>query len=125
MIGDGARQLALALGITCMTAVHAAPSLVAQTEIYYLLTQIGESQCEFNRNGTWYDAQRARTHLAYKYHNLSADNLITSADDFIDRAATASSFSGLAYSIRCPGHDDVASNPWLRALRAQYRDCPP
>ena len=125
MIGDGAKQLALLLSITCIPAVHAAPSLVAQTEIYYLLTQIGESLCEFNRNGTWYDAQNAEAHLLYKYKTLSADNLISSAEEFIERAATTSSFSGLAYSIRCPGHDDMASNPWLRALLAQYRDSPP
>jgi len=85
----------------------------AQVEIEYLLQYVGTSGCEFYRNGSWYDAGRAESHLRDKYKYLDARHQINSAEDFIDRAATKSSLSGLAYQIRCKGSTAVPSGQWL------------
>jgi len=92
-----------------------------RVEVDYLLQDVGTSGCEFYRNGSWYDGRRAQAHLLSKYEYLVARNLIGSAEDFIDKAATKSSLSGQAYKIRCPGHAVVESNQWLRDALARYR----
>jgi Family of unknown function (DUF5329) len=111
--------------ILCMLvppATRAAPPPSAQVEIDYLLAHVGASGCEFYRNGSWYDAARAQAHLRAKYDYLAARNLVRSAEDFIDKAATKSSLSGQPYQIRCAGYAAVASSQWLRDALARYRD---
>ena len=101
-------------------AVRAAPPATAQTEIEYLLAKIGGSDCKFYRNGSWYDAKRARMHLQQKYDYLAKRNLLSSADDFIAQAATQSSLSGRAYAIKC-NDETVPSAQWLRDALLTYR----
>ena len=90
-------------------------------EIEYLLQHVGTSGCEFYRNGSWYDAVRAESHLRDKYKYLDARHQINSAEDFIDRAATKSSLSGLAYQLRCKGSAAVPSGQWLYDALTLYR----
>jgi hypothetical protein len=90
------------------------PPPVAVVEIDYLLQHIEASGCDFYRNGSWYDGAHAKAHLRMKYDYLVARNQIGSAEDFIDKAASKSSFSGQPYKIRCEGASAVESNPWLR-----------
>lgn len=97
------------------------PPLNAHTEIEYLLKYIETSGCSFYRNGTWYDGTRARAHLRTKYDYLAGRQLIGSAEDFIDKAATKSSLSGKPYKIRCGDGVEVESGPWLHRVLAQYR----
>jgi hypothetical protein len=108
-------------GLLALPAAQADAPEAAQTEVNYLLAAVAASDCEFYRNGSWYDASRAAAHLRMKYRSLLARGLIRSADDFIERGATRSSLSGLAYSIRCPGADVVPAAQWLRQLLARYR----
>lgn len=103
-------------------AAHAAPPPAAKTEISYLLSTVANSGCDFFRNGTWHDSKAAAAHLTSKLDYLVARDLIQSAEDFIDKAATQSSMSGRAYAIRCRGVEAVPSNQWLRILLARYRD---
>jgi hypothetical protein len=44
---------------------------------------------------------------------LVARNLILTADDFIELAATKSSFSGIKYQVKCPGSAATSSSLWL------------
>jgi hypothetical protein len=112
------------LVMLCMLlpVARAAPPPDAKVEIDYLLAHVGASGCEFYRNGSWYDGPRAQAHLRAKYDYLAARNLVRSAEDFIDKAATKSSLSGLPYQIRCAGYAAVASSQWLRDALARYRD---
>lgn len=112
--------LNLIFGFGLLSAVSAAPLAIAQTEIEYLLGYIEKSGCEFNRNGSWYDAKSARAHLGRKYEFLRARDQIKTAEDFIEKAATKSSISGRAYEVRCGG-ETAMSNPWLRDALAHYR----
>lgn len=116
------RVLAILLLTWLPLLVSAAEPLPqAQAEIHELLAAVAHSGCEFYRNGTWYDAQRAQDHLQYKYEQLVARNLVESTEDFIDRAATKSSMSGKDYLIRCPGHDAMPSADWLKQELARER----
>ena len=109
------------LGLALLTVASAAPPAIAQTEINYLLGSIESSGCEFYRNGSWYDSKRAQAHLRDKYQMLAAADQISTAEDFIEKAATKSSLSGRPYQVRCGGGEAVTSNQWLRAVLARYR----
>lgn len=106
----------------------AAPSPAAAREIAGLMQSLGASRCEFNRNGNWYDAAQARTHLQRKYDYLLKKNLVDSAEQFIDRAASRSSLSGKAYRVRCPDRPEQDSAGWfrdqLRRLRGSAKPAP-
>jgi hypothetical protein len=109
------------LGLAFVTAASAAPPAIAQTEINYLLGFVESSGCEFYRNGSWYDSKRAQAHLRDKYQMLAAAGQISTAEDFIEKAATKSSLSGRAYEVRCGGGETVTSNQWLRGVLARFR----
>ncbi|RDD80093.1 hypothetical protein DVJ77_19605 [Dyella tabacisoli] len=78
-----------------------------------MLTFVGSSNCTFIRNGSDYDAKRAQDHLKSKFNYLQRKQQIDSAEDFIARAASASSMSGEPYKVRCDGREQ-ASADWLR-----------
>lgn len=115
------RVLGRLLGLALLTVASAAPPAIAQTEINYLLGFIESSGCEFYRNGSWYDSKRAQAHLRDKYQILAADDQISTAEDFIEKAATKSSLSGRPYQVRCGGGEAVTSNRWLREVLTHYR----
>jgi hypothetical protein len=112
----------LAAGLLIFAAAHAAPGPAAQAEISYLLSTVASSDCEFYRNGGWYDPKSAADHLSSKYKYLLARNLVQSAEDFIEKAATRSSLSGSDYAIRCGGGAAVPTSQWLLILLARYRE---
>ena len=116
------RAWSLAFGLTLHGAAQAAPPPVAQAEIKYLLSTVASSECEFFRNGSWYDPKFAADHLSTKFKFLLAKNLVQTAEDFIDKAATRSSMSGQAYAIRCKGTTPVPTSQWLLILLARYRE---
>ena len=114
--------LALVLGLALAPGARAVPPVVAQVEIDYLLDKVAGSGCEFSRNGIWYDGARAVGHLQYKYADLVASNLIATAEDFIERAATRSTVSGKSYLIRCKGAEPIASAQWFLEQLAGFRE---
>src|SRR5579864_1367539 len=113
--------LCLVLGLMLAPIVRAAPPVIAQREINYLLGFIESSPCEFFRNGSWYDGKKAAAHLRDKYEFLATGNRIQTAEDFIEEAATKSSLSGQPYQVRCGSDQAVASNQWLRDALQSYR----
>lgn len=119
-IGSGL-ILALVLGLLLAPLARAEPASNVQIEVSFLLGYVDGSECQFYRNGTWHNAQDAQTHLRDKYKWLRARNMINTTEDFIDRAATQSSFSGLAYAVACNGGASIPSNQWLRAELARLR----
>lgn len=116
------RALGLAAGLLLFASAQAAPPPAAQIEINYLLSTVSMSECEFFRNGSWYDAKFAAAHLKSKLQYLLGKNLVQNAEDFIEKAATASSLSGRPYAIRCQGKDAVPTGQWLLILLARYRE---
>jgi hypothetical protein len=103
----------------CAFAVEPPPA--ARQEIDHLVTYLKNSGCQFNRNGSWYGAEEAVDHLNQKYRYLVRRDLVGSAEDFIARAASESSFSGRAYLVKCGAGAAQPSGPWLKAELEKYR----
>ncbi|MFC4310087.1 DUF5329 domain-containing protein [Steroidobacter flavus] len=110
--------LALAMPLS---ALPAEPNPVAKQEIEHLIAHLGSSGCQFNRNGSWYDAARAVSHLERKYEYLLKRDLAPTAEAFIERAASESSASGKPYLVKCPGQMEVRSGDWFRSALATFR----
>jgi hypothetical protein len=110
-----------AMWIFLLGAARAAPPPAVANEIDYLLKQVGSSACAFYRNGSWYDAAHAMAHLRVKFDYLVARNMIATAEDFIDKAASKSSLSGRPYKVKCAGGAEMESSQWLRGVLERYR----
>ena len=96
------------------TAASQTPSAVTTKEVGQLFVALKQSNCEFSRNGSWYNAQKAADHLQSKYEYLLKKRLVTSTESFIELAATKSSMSGKTYQVRCGKAAPVSSNSWFR-----------
>ena len=92
----------------------------SEAEIEHLITAVGESGCTFIRNGSRHDAEDAASHMRMKYRR--GKRYAPTAELFIDRLASKSSFSGKPYAIECPGSDPVPSGEWLTARLHEYRE---
>jgi hypothetical protein len=93
----------------------------AKQEISFLFTHLKDSGCEFNRNGSWYKADAAANHLNKKYEYLLGKGYISTAENFIARAATESSMSHKAYIVKC-GDTQSKSAAWFKDALAKYRN---
>lgn len=113
--------LVLMLELLFVPVAHAEPPTTVQIEVNFLLGYVESSGCEFYRNGTWHDSKSAQVHLRDKYKYLVAKDLVNTTEDFIEKAATESSFSGQPYNVRCNGGTTVTSNQWLRDELARFR----
>lgn len=116
---------AVLFSILCALApaapAYAATAGAMRQEVAHLLDSVAASHCQFNRNGSWYEAAEARDHLRKKFDYLDQRHQVATAENFIERAATSSSISGKSYLIRCPGAAPVESAAWLGAELARYR----
>jgi hypothetical protein len=109
----------LAILLTCFaiaTTAAAAPlAPAARAEIDALMSKLEASGCEFNRNGDWYPATEARSHLLRKLKYLEDKGMVQSTEKFIELAASASSMTGQPYLVRCGHGVPVQSGTWLRS----------
>jgi hypothetical protein len=119
---------ALAWLAACIAVSMAAPAKavddVAQREaheISALIEALGNSGCQFWRNGSWHDGVDARDHLRRKYEWARKRHLAGSAEAFIERAASRSSLSGKPYRVRCPGRPEVESQRWFHEVLRRIR----
>jgi len=111
------------LFISLASAAPLAPPIRA--EIDALLSILEKSACEFNRNGSWYSASEAKAHLLSKLEYLERKNAVASAEQFIERGATSSSFSGKPYLVKCANANPVASSEWLSTQLKAIRSARP
>ena len=111
------RLLLTLLGLTLVGTVGADEASMNE-EIDFLLDTVAASGCTFIRNGSEHDADAARDHLALKRRRGS--RYFDSADEFIERIASKSSWSGKPYRIRCEGEEMMASQWFIDAL-ARFR----
>lgn len=113
--------LLLALVAAWLAPLQTADAASPEEEIASLIATLGESGCEFERNGRWHGAERARKHLQRKYDWLRERGLAPTAELFIERAATQSSTSGRPYRVRCPGEAIVPASEWFRGKLQSIR----
>ena len=102
--------------------VHAAPiDPPVRAEIDALFAALDKSGCDFNRNGTWYAAVDAKSHIKAKLAYFEGKGEIKTTENFIDLAASTSSVSGKPYLVRCGGGTPIESRKWLNAQLATIR----
>jgi len=111
----------LVLALVLAQAARSEPPPEVQQQVNFLLRYVEGSRCEFYRNGSWYDSAAAQAHLRDKYDYLASRNAINTAEDFIARAASVSSFSGQPYQVRCGDRATVSSSQWLGEELARLR----
>jgi hypothetical protein len=90
-------------------------------EVEHLLGYLKNSNCQFNRNGSWYPADQATEHLRKKYQYFLDKGQLDSAESFITKSASTSSMSGKVYLVLCPGHTEEESGKWLNGELVRYR----
>jgi hypothetical protein len=90
-----------------------------EVEIDYLLTAIGSSDCTFIRNDTRHTAEEAEDHLRMKYGKTK--RYIDSAEEFIAKLASESSWTGKPYAMECPDSGMHSSRDWLSSRLTTYR----
>jgi hypothetical protein len=115
---------AILLLLASGTAIAQTPSHATNREIVQLFAALESSKCEFYRNGSWHNAQRASAHLHQKYSYLLKKGLVTSTESFIDLAASKSSMSGKPYLVRCGAAQPITSKLWFTNRLKELRGRP-
>lgn len=109
------------LGLWAPLAAASTLPVESRYEINHILTMLKTSDCQFNRNGIWYNADAAQTHLRRKLDYLVDRGAVASTEQFIERAATKSSFSGKHYLVKCGKDAPMQSSIWLSSLMHEAR----
>jgi len=105
----------------CSSVLAGGLDPTTEKEIAYLISYLGSSGCQFNRNGAWYNTSRAVSHLNRKYEYLRKRNLLPDTDAFIEHAASVSSASGKPYLVKCGNKPEVQSGAWFRQALEDFR----
>ena len=90
------------------------PPLPVKAEVQALLIRLENSRCRFYRNGDWHSASEARLHLQHKLDYLQDRLTLGSAEQFIELAASKSSWSGTPYQFQCGTAEALNSETWMR-----------
>ena len=106
--------------VACMLLVPGiAFSASMDEEIDFLLNTVGDSDCVFTRNGKDHAAEDARDHLQMK--RKRGKRYFDSSEEFIERLASKSSWSGKPYFIQCGDEPRVTAKEWFTTLLEQHR----
>lgn len=117
-----AGAIVLWAGLVAGAGLQAAElSTTALKEINQLLERIETSNCAFMRNGSWYTPAEARKHLQRKLDYMVERKMLGSAEQFISDTASASSWSGKPYMVRCGNAEPTPSAAWLNAELRRIR----
>ena len=76
-----------------------------------LISAVGESNCQFYRNGKTYTPEESVVHIRKKYNYYEDD--IDSIDKFIELSASKSMISGKPYKILCADAEAELSSSWM------------
>ena len=104
--------------LTVFIANTALANEQTDTEIQYLLDFVATSGCTFHRNGSDHDSADAADHMRLKYSR--GKKYVGSSEQFIDRLATESSWTGRKYTVTCDGNTRP-SGEWLHEALDNYR----
>lgn len=114
----------------CLGAGAAPTPPAIRAEIDGLMARMKASGCRFERNGSWHSATEAQAHLIRKLEYIEKRReTLASAEQFIEAAASKSSFTGKPYRVKCGGGAALPSRDWLnrelQVLRAASRKTRP
>ena len=88
-------------------------------EIDHLIHAVSESGCNFVRNGKEHTASQAADHLQMKARK--GKRYYDTTEQFIERIASKSSWSGKPYLIQCVDQPAVTAGNWFTQVLAEYR----
>jgi hypothetical protein len=88
-------------------------------EVGYLIDAVSESGCTFVRNGKEHTASEAADHLQMKARK--GKRYYDTAEEFIERIASKSSWSGKPYMIQCADQPAVTAANWFSHVLLEYR----
>lgn len=108
----------LIIAMALLLAFGATASEQTDSEVQYLLGFVEGSGCTFHRNGSDHDSADAADHLRLKYKR--GGKYADTAEHFIDRLASASSWTGNKYTVTCDGQTQP-SGEWLHKALNDYR----
>ena len=114
--------LSIAMLVLFSTSYAADSKDITGKEIQHLFDYLKNSDCQFNRNGKWYNTEEAMKHINKKYRYLIKKGLINSAEQFIDRAASESSMSGKPYMIKCGEAEPIKCSVWFKSELTSFRE---
>ena len=110
----------LTLFVLCVLLVPAARADdLMDREIDHLLDAVGSSSCIFVRNGKEYGPEAAKDHLSMKRHR--GKKYFSSTEEFIDRLASSSSWTGKPYFIQCGDGGRQLAAEWFADVLRTYR----
>jgi len=89
-------------------------------EVEHLLNFVATTSCIINRNGTLHNGPDALSHIKKKYAYFRDD--ISTTEEFIERSASKSTFSGKAYSVQCGANKTTTTQYWLMTELKSYRN---
>jgi hypothetical protein len=112
---------ALILMVLLQPWAFAEISAETDEEIQYLLEFVATSGCDFERNGTRHAPDDAADHLRMKYKR--GKRYVDTAEQFIDRLASESSWTGRDYTATCNGKE-ISSGQWLHEALMNHRQRP-
>ena len=104
--------------ISCLLSPSLSADEKLESEVAYLLEFVADSGCDFVRNGSSHEPEAAADHLRLKYSR--GKRYVGSAEQFIDRLASESSWTGKPYSVTCDGQSEPAG-AWLHRALDTYR----
>lgn len=99
------------------SVVHADEQM--DREIDHLLDTVATSDCIFIRNGKEHGPEAAKDHLNLKRRR--GKRYFSSAEEFVERLASSSSWTGKPYYIRCDDGEQQLASSWFSAVLAEYR----
>lgn len=112
------RVLPLLVLFAGSSATRVQAETAAEDEIRWLIQAVADSHCEFDRNGKRYAAATAAEHLELKY--TRGKRYADSAEAFIERLATKSSWTGETYWMICDD-DPAPAAQWLSMRLEELR----
>ncbi len=96
---------------------------ITAAELEELLQQVQTSDCVFIRNGSAHNAEDAADHLRLKLKR--GKKYVGNTENFIDRLASKSSWTGKPYTVRCASEEERAASEWLYELLETVRSPDP
>ncbi|MBU0991280.1 MAG: DUF5329 domain-containing protein [Proteobacteria bacterium] len=107
------------LALFILTPLLSVADEACQKEINHLLSFVGSTGCQFERNGVLYTGTEAVKHIRKKYDYFK--NKISTAEQFIEYCATGSTVSGMKYHVICRDNNSSESGKWLMEELLLYR----
>lgn len=113
------RALAVVALLSIVSSLAWADEQRVVGEVNHLISAVSESGCEFVRNGKTHTAGEAVGHLQMKAKR--GKRYYDTADEFIERIASKSSWTGKPYMIQCVGKPAATAADWFTSVLTEYR----